>query len=475
MSTLGDGDHSEEQGWEYARAEDEGVCEGGISSAQSISSGEAHRSGSMSESDALGAEGNAELPSLPTTVHSALEKEKGSANMAISSSVKPANENNQEANCKSVDQGTKKDNTQQSRASNELIHCILSAAEKLQKVNDEKEKEMQAKCIEIKEAELRAGRLSGLMIENARNEADSLKSVARELADKQASDIISKANATARDVKIARTDISAKIQREKAEWENEKHMIESSHNFGCTKIILDIGGFHFTTSLSTLTDGAAEGSLLAKMFSGRHNSNQDERDGSYFIDRDGTNFGFVLNYLRDPSEFEIPESDQVRRAIFKEAQYYQIKRLSNLLQYLPLTVFKKVQGCQDGPAAAGRDILGCLSDFHQDDDNPMLSTASPSDQIERGSMEEVLASVLQNPSSYEGSRLCSSSQACDHTISHHAQHRLHPKKQQGEVQHYRQSFVTSKNKTARMLLKLSFGESLVCYSSILFQLSHGQF
>ena len=57
-----------------------------------------------------------------------------------------------------------------------------------------------------------------------------------------------------------------------------------------TTILLDIGGIPFVTRISTLTDGAAEGSMLAAMFSGRHNIEQDEKDGSYFIDRDSTHF-----------------------------------------------------------------------------------------------------------------------------------------------------------------------------------------
>ena len=38
--------------------------------------------------------------------------------------------------------------------------------------------------------------------------------------------------------------------------------------------------------------------MLAVMFSGRHQLKR-ESDGSYFIDRDGTHFRYILNYLRD--------------------------------------------------------------------------------------------------------------------------------------------------------------------------------
>ena len=63
---------------------------------------------------------------------------------------------------------------------------------------------------------------------------------------------------------------------------------------------LSVGGQHFETSLDTLTrDGS---SMLAAMFSGRHNVLKDE-DGRYFIDRDGTHFRYILNYLRDGNTF----------------------------------------------------------------------------------------------------------------------------------------------------------------------------
>ena len=39
------------------------------------------------------------------------------------------------------------------------------------------------------------------------------------------------------------------------------------------------------------------GSMLHAMFSGRFDTKPSE-DGSYFIDRDGTHFLYILNYLR---------------------------------------------------------------------------------------------------------------------------------------------------------------------------------
>lgn len=54
---------------------------------------------------------------------------------------------------------------------------------------------------------------------------------------------------------------------------------------------LNIGGAHFTTRLSTLR--RYEDTMLAAMFSGRHYIPTDA-EGRYFIDRDGTHFGYVL-------------------------------------------------------------------------------------------------------------------------------------------------------------------------------------
>ncbi len=62
------------------------------------------------------------------------------------------------------------------------------------------------------------------------------------------------------------------------------------------QIKLDVGGHLYTTSILTLTKDPD--SMLAVMFSGRHSLVQ-EQDGSYFLDRDGTHFRYILNFLRD--------------------------------------------------------------------------------------------------------------------------------------------------------------------------------
>lgn len=97
------------------------------------------------------------------------------------------------------------------------------------------------------------------------------------------------------------------------------------------KIKLDVGGHMFSTSLDTLNRDSD--SMIAVMFSGRHNLFKSE-DGSYFIDRDGTYFRYVLNYLRGgislPSE--LPDDQTVLRELHREADYYQLKGFKELIE-----------------------------------------------------------------------------------------------------------------------------------------------
>jgi len=71
-----------------------------------------------------------------------------------------------------------------------------------------------------------------------------------------------------------------------------------------SRVVLNVGGHRFTTVRSTLTTGRAAGSVLADLVSGPC-----DQDGSYFLDHDGTQFHFVLNFLRHgPELFVAPET-----------------------------------------------------------------------------------------------------------------------------------------------------------------------
>jgi hypothetical protein len=92
---------------------------------------------------------------------------------------------------------------------------------------------------------------------------------------------------------------SEATRQEQAKWEEEKKRIASTHTFD-PKIKLDVGGHSFTTTLATLT--RFPDTMLGAMFSDRHALVPDE-GGAYFIDRDGTHFREILNFLRAPGAY----------------------------------------------------------------------------------------------------------------------------------------------------------------------------
>ena len=94
------------------------------------------------------------------------------------------------------------------------------------------------------------------------------------------------------------TELEAKqeqLQKEKDQLQKEIQRMSEINKFQDSCIKLNIGGHLYTTSTLTLTKDPQ--SMLAAMFSGRHSVKKQE-DGSYFIDRDGTHFRYILNYLR---------------------------------------------------------------------------------------------------------------------------------------------------------------------------------
>ena len=90
-----------------------------------------------------------------------------------------------------------------------------------------------------------------------------------------------------------------------------------------TKVNLNVGGQHFTSTVHTLTKDPD--SMLAAMFSGRFPMKPSE-DGTFFIDRDGTYFRYFLNYLRD-GKLSLPEGASFFEEIEAEAGFYQIDEL----------------------------------------------------------------------------------------------------------------------------------------------------
>ena len=75
------------------------------------------------------------------------------------------------------------------------------------------------------------------------------------------------------------------------------------------------------------------GSMLHAMFSGRFDTKPAE-DGSYFIDRDGTCFRYILNYLRT-GKLLLPDDRLVQKEVIEEAKFYQIQGIIDKLKPKP--------------------------------------------------------------------------------------------------------------------------------------------
>ncbi|VDI40807.1 Hypothetical predicted protein, partial [Mytilus galloprovincialis] len=123
------------------------------------------------------------------------------------------------------------------------------------------------------------------------------------------------------------------IVRQWQQLRDEITRMEELHKVQKGRIKLDVGGTIYTTSELTLTRDSE--SMLAAMFSGRHNIKPEE-DGTIFIDRDGTHFRYILNYLRDGgiATDALPRSRQVLRELRNEAIYFQLHSLAQQIEKL---------------------------------------------------------------------------------------------------------------------------------------------
>jgi len=84
-------------------------------------------------------------------------------------------------------------------------------------------------------------------------------------------------------------------------------------------IILNVGGERFSTSLSSLR--SIRGSFFEKMFRVGANTTIGA-DGTYFIDRHPSSFGYILDYLRN-GDLLIKSNDQsLRMKLLDDAEYY---------------------------------------------------------------------------------------------------------------------------------------------------------
>ena len=129
------------------------------------------------------------------------------------------------------------------------------------------------------------------------------------------------------------------FQREVARLRQEQEAFDSmskklDHVHFSSTVDLNVGGHHFSTSVQTLTKDP--NSMLAAMFSGRFEM-KPSKDGSFFIDRDGTHFRFILNYLRT-GKLTLPEGATFLKELEEEAEFYQSQGIIDELRSSEPTV-----------------------------------------------------------------------------------------------------------------------------------------
>jgi hypothetical protein len=104
-----------------------------------------------------------------------------------------------------------------------------------------------------------------------------------------------------------------------------KYMEEHSEG---NVVKLNVGGVAYQTTLTTLT--SHPDSMLSAMFSGRYKLPKDEK-GRIFIDRDGTHFRHILNFLRDGT-LNVPSDPILLVDLLRESQFYQLHELAILIK-----------------------------------------------------------------------------------------------------------------------------------------------
>lgn len=99
-------------------------------------------------------------------------------------------------------------------------------------------------------------------------------------------------------------------------------------------VCINVGGTFFTTQLGTLR--VHKGSNLANMFTPPFPIHQDNRDGSFFIDRNGSVFGLILDYLRTGT-LVVPRDPVEYVTLRREVRFYGLPVALQLPNTRPLS------------------------------------------------------------------------------------------------------------------------------------------
>ncbi|KAI3415818.1 hypothetical protein GPALN_005394 [Globodera pallida] len=125
------------------------------------------------------------------------------------------------------------------------------------------------------------------------------------------------------------------------------------------RIVFNVGGCKFETSRQTIR--RIRGTRLTHLLDANEQSDGEE----IFIDRDGTKFEYVLNFLRNGYILHVDDDgDELFDVLEKEAQFYGISEMANLCRSMrePLRHNEAVRWRKDAIPHYWRLFLKCLID-----------------------------------------------------------------------------------------------------------------
>ncbi|KAG7349833.1 BTB/POZ domain containing protein [Nitzschia inconspicua] len=144
-------------------------------------------------------------------------------------------------------------------------------------------------------------------------------------------------------------DPSSNPKDESPRGSNSSSSSNNNNNVQQKTFLLNVGGTTFMTSRSSML--RVKGSFFEAMVSGRHDypsetvimsetetgsTNDDNK--SYFIDRDGTHFRHILNFLRTGAVVSLPEDETSREELAIEADFYGLEQMVKAIRQPPLDI-----------------------------------------------------------------------------------------------------------------------------------------
>lgn len=115
------------------------------------------------------------------------------------------------------------------------------------------------------------------------------------------------------------------MNKEGTSHSSVKEPRQYTFDFPKDRILLDVGGVHYSTTLRTLC--SVPHSYFYSMFSGVFAKPAPDENGRYFVDRNGKLFSYLLDFMRNGHVY-LPEDEHLRRPILEEADYFGLDLIS---------------------------------------------------------------------------------------------------------------------------------------------------